>query len=577
MTKNFTRSLALLACFGHSKAEPAINWVATNGDTSFTAGSAATNSPVTTDADAETIVGSFPSVTLSVGQTIRLTGSVTITSGGGALPGNQLRWGLFDAPGIPATGAGSGYVGVWATANNGSAGLNRANGSTANPFSGAAATVISSAADPDGGTPDFNESLTFTLSITRVDATQIQTSASLTDGGDLLVEWPETNSPASPASFTYDAVGILLGGTLNASSASFSNVTVEGVTPPADTDSDGMPDDYETANGLDPNVNDAALDLDNDNLTNISEYRGEDGSPGTGDETNPNDPDTDDDGSNDDLELSLGTDPNNPDTDGDTLLDGVESGSGTFVGSSDTGTNPLKSDSDGDSVSDGIEVSAGTDPNDSESNFGLRLFGVDFNSSESPGSPSYSGLRVISGASGTASPLTKKIGDVTVTIATADDSPFEFRGANGDSSRAIPGGDLSRSFLVADFIGSRTSALEITFNNLAAGTYLWTSYHLDPITGANLGFAGGTSPTSPNTIEARLSGDLNGSITPTSLGAAGLGTTSIADTDIPALAFAFTHDGSNPVTIELSATEANGADRFLLLNGFEIYSSQAAQ
>src|SRR6056300_1084560 len=113
MSKLITRSLALVACFGHSYAEPAINWVATNGDTGFTAGSAATNSPVTTDADAETIVGSFPSVTLSVGQSIRLTGSVTITSGGGALPGNQLRWGLFDAPGIPATGAGSGYVGVW--------------------------------------------------------------------------------------------------------------------------------------------------------------------------------------------------------------------------------------------------------------------------------------------------------------------------------------------------------------------------------------------------------------------------------------------------------------------------------
>ncbi len=577
MSKLITRSLALVACFGHSYAEPAINWVATNGDTGFTAGSAATNSPVTTDADAETIVGSFPGVTLAEGQTIRLSGSVVITSGGGALPGNQFRWGLFDAPGIPANGSGSGYVGVWTTANNGSANLNRANGSTANPFSGSAATAISSASDSDGGASNFNEALTFTLTITRIDATQIQTSASLTDGGDFLVEWPETNSPASPSSFTYDAVGFLLGGTLNASSATFSDITVEGVLPPSDTDNDGMPDDYETANGLNPDINDADLDLDNDNLTNISEYRGEDGSPETGDETNPNDADTDDDGSNDDVELSIGTDPNNPDTDGDSLLDGVESGSGTFVDSNDTGTDPLNSDTDDDSVNDGIEVSTGTDPNDSASNFGVRLFGIDFNSNESPGSPSYSGLRVIAGSSGTASPLTKKIGNVTVTVATADDSAFEFRGANGDSSRAIPGGDLSRSFLAADFIASRTSALEITFENLEAGTHLWTSYHLDSITGTNLGFASGTSPTSPNTIEARVAGELQDSTIPTSLGTAGLGTTSIADTDIPALAFAFTHDGSGPVTIELSATETNGADRFLLLNGFEIYSSQAAQ
>lgn len=577
MSKIITRSLAFAACLGNLHAEPAINWVATNGDTGFTAGSAATNSPVTTDADAETIVGSFPEVTLSEGQTIRLSGSVIITSGGGALPGNQFRWGLFDAPGIPATGAGSGYVGVWTTANNGSANLNRANGSTTNPFSGSAATAISSASDSDGGASNFNETLTFSLSITRIGATQIQTSASLTDGGDFLVEWPVANSPASPASFTYDAVGFLLGGTLNASSAAFSNITVEGVLPPSDTDSDGMPDDYETANGLNPEVNDAGLDLDNDNLTNISEYRGDDGSPGTGDETNPNDADTDNDDSNDDIELSLGTDPNNPDTDGDSLPDGVESGTGTYIDSNDTGTDPLNSDTDSDSVSDGIEVSAGTDPNDSASNFGVRLFGIDFNSNESPGSPSYSGLRIIAGATGAASPLTKKIGNVTVTVATSDETPFEFRGANGDSSRAVPGGDLSRSFLAADFIGSRTSALEITFENLEAGTYLWTSYHLDSITGANLGFASGTSPTTKNTIEARMAGDLKGSTTPTSLGTAGLGTTSIADTDIPALAFAFTHDGSGPLTIELSATETDGVDRFLLLNGFEIYSSQAAQ
>ena len=577
MQKTITRGLAFIACIGHLHEEPVINWVATNGDTGFTAGSASTNSPVTTDADAETIVGSFPAVTLSVGQTIQLTGTATITSGGGTLPGNQFRWGLFDAPGIPATGAGSGYTGVWATASNGSANLNRADGSTANPFSGSATTVISSAADTDGGTSDFNESLTFNLTITRVNASQIRTSASLTDGGNLLVEWPETNSPASPSNFTYDAVGFLLGGTLNASSATFTDITVEGVVPPTDTDGDGMPDDYETANGLDPEVNDAALDLDEDNLSNISEYRGQDGSPGTGDETNPNDSDTDDDGSNDDVELSLKTNPNNPDTDGDTLLDGVESGSGTFVDATDTGTAPLNRDSDGDSVNDGIEVATGTDPNDSASNFGIRLFGVDFNSNESAGSPSYSGLRVIAGSTGAASPLTKKIGEVSVSVSTIDNSAFEFRGANGDASRSIPGGNLSRSFLVADFIGSRTSAIEITFENLAAGTYLWTSYHLDSITGANLGFAGGTSSTSPNTIEARIAGELKASVNPTSLGTAGLGTTSIADSDLPALAFAFTHDGSNTVTIELSATETNGADRFLLLNGFEIYSNQAAE
>ena len=38
---------------------------------------------------------------------------------------------------------------------------------------------------------------------------------------------------------------------------------------PGDSDADGMPDIYEQANGLNPNVNDAAGDLDMDGLTNL--------------------------------------------------------------------------------------------------------------------------------------------------------------------------------------------------------------------------------------------------------------------------------------------------------------------
>lgn len=573
----FVRSVILAGSLSCLHAEPVVNWVATNGDTGFSGGSEATNSPVTTDADAETIVGSFPEVTLEVGQTITLNGSVTIAGGAGALPGNQLRWGFFDAPGIPTTGVGSGYVGVWATVAAGSANLVRANGSTTNPFSGSATMVISAAADTDGGTGDYGEVLSFSFSVTRVDGTQIRTSATVTDGGRFLVEWPETISPASPSSMTYDAVGILLGGSLNAASAAFSDVEVTGVVPPADTDGDGMPDDYEIDNGLDPAVDDADLDLDGDNLTNISEYRGADGSPGTGDETKPNLRDTDSDGSDDDEELARSTDPNNPDTDGDNLPDGVETGTLVFVDETDTGTDPLKGDTDGDSVGDGVEVAVGTDPNDPESNFGERLLGIDFNCNSSLGAPTFGGVRTVAGPE-TGKPFyTKKIGNVTVTIAAVDGSPLLFRGANGDTSRAIPGGDLSRSFLVADFVGSQSSAIEVTFENLAAGTYLWTSYHLDPVTGSDHGFASGTSGTEPNTIEARMGEEVKASVSPNSLGTAGLGTTSLADSEIPALAFSFEHDGEEAVSITLSATDTDGVLRHLLINGFELYSSQSAR
>ena len=76
-----------------------------------------------------------------------------------------------------------------------------------------------------------------------------------------------------------------------------------------DTDEDGMPDLYEEANGLDPEVNDADGDKDEDGISNLEEFEN-------------------------------GTKPNSDDTDGDGLKDGVENGSGTFVSNEMTGTSP---------------------------------------------------------------------------------------------------------------------------------------------------------------------------------------------------------------------------------------------
>lgn len=99
-----------------------------------------------------------------------------------------------------------------------------------------------------------------------------------------------------------------------------------------DTDGDGIPDAYETANGLNPNDPiDAQEDIDNDGLTALEEFNAG---------TSIYMADTDSDGINDLEEL----------------IDGVDG----FI------TNPVLRDSDGDLLPDFVEVSIGTDPNDAD-------------------------------------------------------------------------------------------------------------------------------------------------------------------------------------------------------------------
>jgi hypothetical protein len=103
----------------------------------------------------------------------------------------------------------------------------------------------------------------------------------------------------------------------------------------ADSDGDGLPDEYELARGLNPNnAVDAQEDPDHDGLTNLQEFE-------------------------------QGTDPRNADTDLDSLSDGQEIA---------RGTNPLLWDTDSDGVSDGLETQAGTNPLDRTSvDFGAAL------------------------------------------------------------------------------------------------------------------------------------------------------------------------------------------------------------
>ena len=124
---------------------------------------------------------------------------------------------------------------------------------------------------------------------------------------------------------------------------------------PPDLDEDGLPNDYEDANGLDRNdPNDAALDPDADGLTNLEEFqRG----------TAINDNDSDDDNLLDGEEVNThGTNPLLADTDEDTLNDDDEIL--THL------TNPLLADSDIDGLSDADELNVhSTNPNEADSDF----------------------------------------------------------------------------------------------------------------------------------------------------------------------------------------------------------------
>lgn len=106
----------------------------------------------------------------------------------------------------------------------------------------------------------------------------------------------------------------------------------------SDTDGDGILDDIELREGLNPNnPADALDDADRDGLTNKDE-------------------------------LQRGTDLHKADSDGDGLLDGEEV---------KLGTNPLLKDTDGDGVPDNIEVATGSDPLNSLSfNLAKALKGI---------------------------------------------------------------------------------------------------------------------------------------------------------------------------------------------------------
>jgi hypothetical protein len=165
----------------------------------------------------------------------------------------------------------------------------------------------------------------------------------------------------------------------------FGNTWSDVTTVAADTDADGLPDDYEQII-IDADPLDAVTDLTHvkgpNNAPPLTDFDG-DGSTDANERvigTSPIDNDSDNDGLLDGVETNdgtynspadTGTNPLDSDTDNDGLLDGVENTGGTFVSASQTGTDPHDADSDNDGENDGTEVFHGTNPNSNTSSSAL--------------------------------------------------------------------------------------------------------------------------------------------------------------------------------------------------------------
>jgi acetyl esterase/lipase len=625
----------------HATPTPASGWVTIFGDAGFSGGSQGTASPVTTDADADSIAANIDPVNLADGEFIRLTGSLTLDV---PMAGGQFRVGLYEGDDPVTAGDGTGYVGIWAEApatTNTKIAAGDGMGSS-HPFETAFATdlgpVPAAAATVPASTP-----VDFSLMIIRNGAS-LDISASFTDGASYNPSQNLLNVPV--ADYSYNSIAFLMAGSLNGTEASFSNIGItKGPALPAPSGPgtpSGLITYVDAVEGASGNTFATGGSLANTSWvgpnsfsSNSTQWNKRLGVEGNGDtlfqgSSSTNSPpelttritgladgtyniwafywdQVVDDNQNWVLSAglnsgSLGTysSPGEPAVGGATTAGVANAASLTFsnpvavvgggglrnlfginLGQVDVAGGAAVSVHIGNNLTNGSNNRAwfdgvGYEPFIPALSVGDRVLSVDFNRDDAFGAPSQSLFRIVSGSStqnNNASTYSKTIGARQVTISQPNATKFEFRGANGDSSRAIPGGDTSLSYLVSDFIATREGAIDLEITGLAAGDYVFRSHHLDTFTGTALGFAQGATSTTPNSIEARIGGVVKDTVQPTALGSVGLNTTFINDSQIPKLEFSFSHDGLSPLIIELRSTLSNGSSNFLLLNGFEIFQS----
>jgi hypothetical protein len=205
------------------------------------------------------------------------------------------------------------------------AGTNPADGMDNDTVAEQVTTLVAASDNPTDGAPVATDLTNPTLALTNVITAN-------------MPAYEEAIAAASPAPTTKAELQAI----------------IAGVNQTSDTDDDGMADGWELDNGLDPLVNDANDDADNDGATNLEEYQAG---------SDPQSSDTDGDGMPDGWELDHGLDPQIDDAAGDADGDGL-----TNLEEYQAGTDPQSSDTDGDGISDATELDGGTDPMDGTDN-----------------------------------------------------------------------------------------------------------------------------------------------------------------------------------------------------------------
>ena len=218
-------------------------------------------------------------------------------------------------------------------------------------------TVKLKVTDDDGATGEKNVTVKATQKLNKVPTVSVETDKTSghaplnvafaaialdTDGAITGFEWDfgdGITDDGQNVSHTFNAPGeyeVVVTVTDNDLAEANAKVVITVEETPAgemDTDSDGIPDTWETDHGMDPSdATDASKDSDGDGLTNFQEFLN-------------------------------GTDPDSVDSDGDGMPDGWE----VAMGLDPTDPKDAKEDKDKDGASNLEEYKKGTDPTDSKS------------------------------------------------------------------------------------------------------------------------------------------------------------------------------------------------------------------